>query len=86
MPSAHLGLLAPVPGDAEVDADEGDDQLQQQPDEHIRHHRLLEQLAAELEADERLREGDADVHPALGAHPLDAPVRHVQIVLSGGSQ
>ena len=81
-PAAHLGLPPAVPGDAEVDTDEGDDHLQQDPDEHVRHHRLLEQLAAELEADEGLRERDADVDPALGAHPLHTAVRHVQVVLS----
>ena len=74
----------PVDGHGDEDADAGDGDAGDDPEDHHGHLRLGEEvLEAELDVEDELGEGDAEEDPGLAAQPLALLVRDVGVILPG---
>ena len=72
----------PVDGHRYEDADAGDDDASEDPEDHHGYLRFgKEVLEAELDVEDELGEGDAEEHPGLAAQPLALLVRDVGVIL-----
>ena len=66
------------------DSSHTDNNVQQDPENHLGDLGLGEEFEAKLDDEDELTEADHDEDPALGSHPLALGVRDIGVILSGG--